>query len=259
MTPPLRPELLADVRPAFWHRIDVVDETGSTNADLAARAAAGEDIARTVLAAEHQTAGRGRHGRSWATPKGSQLAMSVGVPTDSVPADQWGWLPLLTGVAVAEAVRELTGVAARLKWPNDVMVGEQKLAGILAEVAGPVIIVGIGLNVALTADEAPVPTATSLAMLGYPGIDRNLLAADILGRLAEGIEAWRVGAGEAVAADYRRLSVTLGRQVRVQLPGDREITGMAIDIDANGGLIIDDGTSRQTVAAGDIVHLRPPS
>src|SRR5690349_14555446 len=115
-----------------WRQLDVVERTKSTNADLLARAAGGEDIAGAVLIAEHQTAGRGRNGRVWTSP-GAQLTMSVGVDGGGVPPDGWGWLPLATGVAVVAAVAPY-GVAAGLKWPNDVLVGDRKLAGILTEV-----------------------------------------------------------------------------------------------------------------------------
>jgi BirA family transcriptional regulator, biotin operon repressor / biotin---[acetyl-CoA-carboxylase] ligase len=145
-----------------WRQLDVVAETGSTNADLLARAEAGADIDGSVLLAEYQNAGRGRHGRQWTAPSGTQIALSVGVSGASVPHPGWGWLTLATGVAVADALAD-AGVEAGLKWPNDVLVGGGKLAGILAEVASPaqVIVVGLGLNVALTADQAPDPVATS--------------------------------------------------------------------------------------------------
>jgi BirA family biotin operon repressor/biotin-[acetyl-CoA-carboxylase] ligase len=113
----------------------MVAETGSTNADLLARSAAGEDIDGAVLLAEHQTAGRGRHGRHWVAPARSQLALSVGVAADMVPTSGWGWLTLATGVAVADALAEASGLQVGLKCPNDVIVGDGKLAGILAEVA----------------------------------------------------------------------------------------------------------------------------
>src|SRR6266481_6208741 len=103
-----------------WRRLDVVERTGSTNADLLARAAAGEDIAGAVLIAEHQTAGRGRNGRVWSSPR-AQLTMSVGVEGGDVPIDTWGWLPLAAGVAVVDAVAAVAGVKAGLKWPNDVL------------------------------------------------------------------------------------------------------------------------------------------
>ena len=162
----VRRDLVGPDRP--WHDLVVVDTTGSTNADLLARHANGEDINGTVLIAEHQSAGRGRNGRAWSTPPRSQIALSVGVDASAVPTTAWGWVPLLTGVAVVDAVRAITGLDAHLKWPNDVLVGEGKLAGILAEVAAPdsVIVVGLGINVTLTADEAPDPRATSLLMLG---------------------------------------------------------------------------------------------
>ena len=135
-------------------RLDVVQTTGSTNADLLARHGAGEDIDGAVLIAEHQTAGRGRNGRSWSTPPRSQIALSVGIAAGEVPLPACGWVPLLTGVAVVDAVRATAGIDATLKWPNDVLVGERKLGGILAEVAAPdaVIVVGLGLNVTLKPD-----------------------------------------------------------------------------------------------------------
>ena len=244
-----------------WRRIDVVEETGSTNADLLARAAAGEDVRGAVLIAEAQTSGRGRHGRSWATPARSQVAMSVAVDVAGTNPDTWGWLPLLTGVAVVDAVDRVCGAPAGLKWPNDVLVGDGKLAGILAEVAAPepVIVIGLGVNVSLTETEAPVDTATSLRILGHPDVDRNQLAANILRELSDRIARWRSAGGpdEILMADYRRRSVTLGSRVRATLPGDRVLVGTAIDVDELGRLVIDDGAGTTTVAAGDITHLRP--
>ena len=237
-------------------RIDVVEETGSTNADLLARAAAGEDIDGAVLIAESQTAGRGRHGRTWSTPPGSQIALSAGVGVGAVPSEAWGWLPLLTGVAVVDAVAEVAGVTAGLKWPNDVLVGTGKLAGILAEVAAPapVVVVGLGLNVT----EAPDPVATSLALLGA-AVDRAELTEAVLSHLAARIDGWRAagGADATLAADYRSRSVTIGNRVRASLPGDRTVEGVAADIDEVGRLRIDTGEEVLTVSAGDITHLRP--
>jgi BirA family biotin operon repressor/biotin-[acetyl-CoA-carboxylase] ligase len=242
-------------------RLDVVQTTGSTNADLLARHAAGEDIRGAVLLAEHQSAGRGRNGRSWSAPPCSQIALSIGVDADGVPAEGWGWLPLLTGVALVDAVRSSTGIEAGVKWPNDVLVGAGKLAGILAEVAAPdpVIVVGLGINVTLTAQEAPDPRATSLQMLGASMLDRDVLAGSILRELVARIEKWHTAKGPdtALVDDYRRCSSTLGSQVRAIMPGDREIIGVAADIDSLGRLRIDTGTGVVTVSAGDITHLRP--
>ena len=255
----VRHDLVGPGRPLT--RLDIVETTGSTNADLLARHSAGEDIDGAVLIAEHQSAGRGRNGRAWSTPPRSQIALSVGIAARGVPTTAWGWVPLLTGVAVVEAVRATTGLDAKLKWPNDVLVGEGKLAGILAEVAAPdpVIVVGLGLNVTLTAEEAPDPRATSLLMLGSTMLDRSALLGAVLAELTVRIDRWRSAGGPdaTLIADYRSRSLTLGTRVRALLPGDREIIGVATDLDASGQLSIDTGAQTVTVSAGDITHLRP--
>ncbi|MGB0970423.1 MAG: biotin--[acetyl-CoA-carboxylase] ligase [Mycobacterium sp.] len=255
----LRDECIGHQR--LLRQLDTVTTTGSTNADLLARHAAGEDIRGAVLLAEHQSAGRGRHGRSWSTPARSQVTMSVGVGAEGVPAACWGWLPLMTGVALVDAILASNGIEAGVKWPNDILVGTGKLAGILAEVAAPdpIIVVGLGLNVTLSADEAPDPQATSLQMLGATMLDRNVLIAGILAELTTRIGRWHLASGPdpALIDDYRRHSLTVGKRVRAMLPGNHEITGCAKDIDHQGRLCIDTGTSVVTVSAGDITHLRP--
>ncbi|OBA94286.1 biotin--[acetyl-CoA-carboxylase] ligase [Mycolicibacterium fortuitum] len=243
-----------------WRRVDIVEDTGSTNADLLARAAAGEDIVGAVLFAEHQNAGRGRHGRHWSAPPRSQVIVSFGVDGSAVSPNRWGWLPLATGLAIVDAVAEVTGTRVGLKWPNDVLVGPGggKLAGILAEVASPapVIVVGLGLNVTMTAEEAPDPRATSLTQLGAATVDRAPLARALLRQLDARITAWHRD-DPSLAADYRARSVTIGSRVRAILPGDNTLLGVAADVDELGRLVIDTGTERVTVSAGDITHLRP--
>ena len=260
MPTPDRPALNIDVLRAAiadteWKRVDVVADTGSTNADLIARAARGENIAGAVLLAEHQSAGRGRHGRTWSAPARSQISMSVGVDATDVPPSAWGWLPLLTGLAVAHTVRRDYGIGAGVKWPNDVLVGTGKLAGILAEVAAPVIVVGLGLNVSLAADELPDARAVSLSMLDRD-VDRSDLACAVLRELSARLHSWRT-ADPALASDYRSVSTTIGNRVRAILPNDTEIVGTAIDIDDAGRLLIDAAGTTVTVSAGDITHLRP--
>lgn len=244
-----------------WRRLDVVDETGSTNADLLARAASGADLAGAVLIAEHQTAGRGRQGRGWSATPRTQITMSVGVSVVDVPTAGWGWLPLATGVAVVDTVAPLLdGVEVGLKWPNDVLAGPPgtpgKLAGILAEVARPVVVIGLGLNVF----EAPdgIEGATSLADLGLASPDRTRLVSGLLTELGRRIVAWRAarGADWALAADYRARSLTLGNRVRAHLPGGREVVGVATAVDDQGRLCIDPGGETVVVSAGDVVHLR---
>lgn len=241
-------------------RLEVVESTGSTNADLLAWHAEGADITGTVLVAEQQTAGRGRHGRSWVTPARSQIALSLGVDAAGPPAAFWSWLPLLTGVAVADAVAATTGIEPGLKWPNDIQVGEKKLGGILAEVASPdpVIVVGLGLNVSMTADEAPDERATSLLMLGSTMLDRSALLGSVLAELSARIDRWRAigGPDPTLVRDYLSRSITVGSRVRALLPGGTDITGTATGIDEAGQLQIDTGTQTVTVSAGDVTHLR---
>jgi BirA family biotin operon repressor/biotin-[acetyl-CoA-carboxylase] ligase len=239
-----------------------VEETGSTNADLLARAAAGEDVDGVALIAEHQTAGRGRQGRRWSAAPRAQITLSVGVGTGDVPASGWGWLPLATGVAVVDALAGVAGVKAGLKWPNDVLAGGRKLAGILAEVAAAqgVIVVGVGLNVTLRPEEVGDVGATSLLELGVEEPDRDRLAGALLRELGRRVVDWRAvgGADERLISDYQSRSQTIGSPVRAMLPGGREIVGTARAIDQQGRLCIEtrDGETLP-VSAGDVVHLRP--
>jgi BirA family biotin operon repressor/biotin-[acetyl-CoA-carboxylase] ligase len=263
----LRAEVFGD--PSYWRQLDVVEQTGSTNADLLARAATGVDIDGAVLIAEHQTAGRGRHGRTWSASPGAQITMSVGVRVDGIPTAGWGWLSLATGLAVVDAVATVTTVEAGLKWPNDVLAGGAKLAGILAEVVHPFAVVGIGLNVTEAPADVAGPGATSLLDEGVEQPDRDLLVRRLLRELGERINAWRAagGADARLADDYRARSLTIGARVRAELPGGTEVVGVARDIDDQGRLCLETweaagaraaAKSGQTftVSAGDVVHLR---
>jgi len=255
------------LRSPFWTSVDVVAATGSTNADLLARAdIEGGALEGQVLVADEQTAGRGRLGRSWTSAPGASLTFSVLLRPASVPAARRGWLPLLTGVAVAEAVRAVSGVDAVLKWPNDVLAGDRKLAGILAEQSqdGSALVVGVGLNVATPEDDLPVSPsglpATSLLVEGaHVGRDDVLL--DILRHLERWYLQFRADPdpeGSGLLAAYRALCATLGRDVRVELPANQVLEGVAEDIDADGCLLVRPaGASTVTrVSAGDVVHVR---
>jgi BirA family transcriptional regulator, biotin operon repressor / biotin---[acetyl-CoA-carboxylase] ligase len=252
-----------------WRHLDVVEQTGSTNADLLARAAAGTDITGAVLIAEHQTAGRGRHGRGWSASPRAQITMSVAVSVVDVPTTGWGWLSLATGVAVVDAVTPLlqgTGMELGLKWPNDVLAGppdsKGKLAGILAEVARPVVVIGLGLNVTQAPEEVDGPGATSLLDLGVAAPDREQLVRGVLRELGGRIVAWQAarGADWQLAADYRARSLTIGARVRAELPGGKEIVGTASAVDDHGRLCLETkgaaGNETVVVSAGDVVHLR---
>jgi len=246
----------------LWTSIEAVASTGSTNADLLARG--GRE--GQVLVAERQTAGRGRAGRTWVSLPGTSLTFSVLLRPASVPPAARGWLPLLTGVAVAAAVRSAAGVAAVLKWPNDVLVGERKLAGILAEQtpAGDAVVVGVGLNVATRSAALPVsPTGLPATSLLVEGADvaREKLLIEILSSLEREYLAFRANPDPArcgLLAAYRAACGTLGRAVRVELPAGRVLTGTAENIDANGRLLVRpaEGTAAIAVSAGDVIHLR---
>jgi BirA family transcriptional regulator, biotin operon repressor / biotin---[acetyl-CoA-carboxylase] ligase len=260
----LRRELL---RPGgLWSAIDVVEQTGSTNADLAARARAGA-LEGTVLVTDFQDAGRGRQGRTWVAPRGTSIAMSVLLRPLDVDPSRWTWLPLLAGLAVVEALRRAADVPALLKWPNDVLVDGRKVCGILAErvetPTGPACVLGMGVNVWLAADELPVPTATSLALLAQarePGSrppSRNLLIATVLAALELLYQRWEALDDDApFAAAYLQRSDTLGRRVRVHLAGDVTVEGRAEALDADGRLVVRTDAGLQTFGAGDVVHLR---
>jgi len=244
-----------------WCRLDVVAETGSTNADLVSRAMAGEEIDGAVLIAEHQTGGRGRNGRSWSAVRGAQILFSVGVAAHTVSPDVWGWLPLAAGVAVADAVATVSGIDARLKWPNDVIVDSGKLAGILAE-AVPTrarIVLGIGVNVTLRSAEVPNVGLASLLELGVQAPDRDRLLQRLLLDLGGRIAEWRQTGtvSSKLTADYRARSATIGSQVYATLPGGRRIVGLARDVDDQGRLVIDVDGQPTAISAGDVVHLRP--
>ncbi|WP_435600713.1 biotin--[acetyl-CoA-carboxylase] ligase [Streptomyces sp. C10-9-1] len=249
----------------LWTSLEVVASTGSTNADLVERAASLEEGA--VLVAEEQTAGRGRLDRSWTAPARSGLFVSVLLrPGAGVPVERWGWLPLLAGVAAATGLARSAGTDMSLKWPNDLLVTvdgeERKAGGILAERAGgDAVVLGIGVNVTLRADELPVPGAGSLALADAVSTDRDPLLRSVLRALEEWYARWRAAGGDPAASGlqeaYAAGCATLGRTVRAELPGGRELTGEAVALDADGRLVVSGADGERTpVGAGDVVHLR---
>jgi BirA family biotin operon repressor/biotin-[acetyl-CoA-carboxylase] ligase len=260
----------ADVR---W-----VASTGSTNADALALA---RDGARegVVLVADHQTAGRGRYDRAWVAPPGGSLLVSVLLRPPSPVASS---ATMATAVAMADAVRDVTGVSPGLKWPNDLVMagegGERKLAGILAEADWPasatisagwrqpsaheraVVVVGVGLNVSWPEDHDAIPdvadTAVALNWVTAAPIDRVDLLVAFLRRLDRGYGELISEGPQAAMDEWRRRSATLGRRVRVDLGAD-DVEGTAVDVTAEGHLVVEAlGGQRRTFAVGDVVHLR---
>lgn len=238
-----------------WRELVVVDSTGSTNADVAAAARVGA-AAGLVEVTGWQRSGKGRLGRVWETPPQTCLAMSVLVrPQASVAS--WGWLSIAVGLAVREGLREATGLDVTLKWPNDVLLEGRKVCGILSEAVdtstGRAAVLGMGINVALTADQLPVPTATSLHLAGSDvGADAVALA------VLRALHRWygRFDAGHSLVADYRAACDTIGKDVQVSVPGGI-VHGQAVGVDADGSLIVRSAGRDQAYAAGDVVHVRP--
>ncbi|MDX3002659.1 biotin--[acetyl-CoA-carboxylase] ligase [Kribbella solani] len=276
--PPLDEKFLRGrlVRPgSLWTQIDVLAETPSTNAVVAAAATAGQPEG-LVVTAEYQSSGRGRLGRTWTTPAQSAVLMSVLLRPTAVEASRWPWLGLLVPLAVAAAVREVAEIPAQVKWPNDVLVENRKLAGILLErvegpaggpvggpAGGPAAVIGIGLNVTLRESEKPHEAATSLALEQAATTDRATVLAAVLRQLANRYRSWVEANGDpgVILPEYRELSATLGQQVRVELPDGTFLTGTARDLADDGRLIVDTRDGVHQLAAGDVTHLRttPPA
>jgi BirA family transcriptional regulator, biotin operon repressor / biotin---[acetyl-CoA-carboxylase] ligase len=241
-------------------RVDVVAETSSTNVDLAAAARAGAP-AGTLLVAEFQRAGRGRFARTWTSPPRAGLTFSLLVRPVAVPVSQWGWLPLLTGVALSDAVRELVPVEVSLKWPNDLLLGPsgQKVAGILAEAGAGWVVIGVGLNVDHGSDELPSEQAGSIRMFAGHTLDRTTVLGAVVTAFEEHYRAWVAADGDpersGLRSAYERASATLGRDVEIRHP-DRTDVGRAVAVDASGALVVATATGTLTVSAGDVVHVR---
>jgi len=237
-----------------WTGVDLHAELGSTNAEAAR-------LARPwhVVVTDHQQAGRGRMGRSWETPARASVTLSVLVPA---PEHGRGWVPLLTGLAVQRAIEEVTGLAAPLKWPNDVLLaadGDRKVCGVLCELQPTGVVVGLGINVSQAREELPVDTATSLALAGAPDVDRQALVVAVLGQLAAVHAALTGGGGgrEAAHAAYRKACTTIGSEVDLHVGGAAPRRVVAVGVDDEGRLVVRAGDSEYAVAAGDVVHVRP--
>jgi BirA family transcriptional regulator, biotin operon repressor / biotin---[acetyl-CoA-carboxylase] ligase len=254
------------IRPGgLWQRVDLVAETGSTNADLAARARQGE-APGTVLITDYQSAGRGRQGRTWTAPPGSGIAMSILVRPGGIDPSRWSWLSLLAGLAVSDGVRRAANLPTVLKWPNDVLVADRKVCGILSERVdtsrGPACVVGIGVNVSLDEDQLPVPSATSLAIaareLGEVPPSRTAVIATVLAAFELLYGRWEAQAGNdaSLAASYAERCDTIGRRVQVLLSAEHNVEGIADRVDEYGRLVVRTSSVSAAYGAGDVVHLQ---
>jgi BirA family biotin operon repressor/biotin-[acetyl-CoA-carboxylase] ligase len=240
-----------------WRRVTVHAEVDSTNAELARSGALWD-----VVVADHQTAGRGRFGRSWEDVPRASVAVSALLP---MPESGPGWLPLVTGLALHRAIREVTGLVTGLKWPNDVLAeadGWRKVCGVLCEVVPAGVVVGAGINVSQDREELPVDTATSLRLCGAGEVGREALITAYLSHLAS-LHAALTGpyAGQRAVQDaYRSACLTIGAEVDlhegppgVERPSRRVV---ATGIDGQGRLTVKGPGGEEAIAAGDVVHVR---
>ena len=242
----------------LWQALTVVEEVGSTNAELMT-AAADDAPEGTVLVAEYQAAGRGRLDRTWTSAPRAGLTVSFLLRPD-VPVARRGWLPLPTGVALAESVAEVTGVLPSLKWPNDLQARDgRKLAGILAESAGTAVVVGVGLNVSTTAEEL-LDTGTSLGRITGGTVDRAPVLLAFLRAVERRYRRWSEVLGDpvvsGVAQDYLAWCSTVGATVAVALPDGSTLEGVAEAVDWDGRLVVATAEGRVELASGDVRHVR---
>ncbi len=250
-----------------WRSVTVYQEIGSTNTVGLAMAAAGGPTG-SILVTDLQSAGRGRLERHWEAPAGTAALFSVVLHPESAD-HEWGALPLLAGVAVAEAVEFVTGLRVSLKWPNDLVIRSSdapsgrggKLAGILAErdASSGAVILGVGINVDLDEVDLPAAAATSLTLAGVPRPRRAKLIGRALARIEHWYTAWDAVGSDASAVDrllapYRARSLSVGASLRVVRPAGEDIVGVGKGIGRTGELLVDVEGSVVPVVVGDVVH-----
>ena len=245
---PLDPSQIAATLSHYW-RVSVVDLTTSTQEDLAEKINSGDAHSGDVIVANFQSAGRGLLDRTFSAPASTALLFSLYL-TPQKSRTEWGFLPLLAGISIAETLNKVNA-GISIKWPNDLLINEKKVGGIISTVHGEGVIIGIGINVSMSAQELPLESATSLGLAGVSNLDRNLLLSMILNSLESDFSHWDLG--ESFLDRYLDLSATILSNVRIELPGGREILATAISIDEQGRLNLDDG---QVVSVGDVIHLR---
>ena len=248
-TPLDEAEINSRVTP-YW-RVSVVELTGSTQNDLLQLVESNNALDGQVIATEFQSDGRGRLDRTFEAPAQSALLFSFYIKPRN-QRSEWGFIPLIAGLSLVRAITTIdTAMNVSLKWPNDLIINEKKCAGIIAQTTNEGIVIGIGLNVSMTPNELPVSTATSLAIEGSTITDRNLLLSHLLNTFAELFEAWEEGF--ELLDEYASASSTIGKKVRIELPGGENLEATVARISHTGELVLDDG---RYVSAGDVIHLR---
>ena len=231
----------------YW-RVKVVELTSTTQGDLVRQVNEGSAKVGDVLVADYQSAGRGRLDRTFEAPPGTALLFSFYIEPQR-NRDEWGWIPLIAGYSVAQS---LHAFHAKVKWPNDILINNKKVAGLIAEVVGDGVVIGIGINVGMQEDQLPVETATSLLLEGAVELTRDLLLCEVLEEFETHFLQWNQGIDE-VQPLYTHLSATIGKSVRVEYPGGGTHLAIAESISDIGALVLDDGTH---VQSADVIHLQ---
>jgi BirA family transcriptional regulator, biotin operon repressor / biotin---[acetyl-CoA-carboxylase] ligase len=248
-TPLDEAEINSKIAP-YW-RVSVVELTGSTQNDLLQLIESKNALDGQVIVTEYQSNGRGRLDRTFEAPTMSALLFSFYIKPRR-QRSEWGFIPLIAGLSLARTISTLdSAINVSLKWPNDCIIDEKKCAGMIAQTTDEGIVIGIGLNVSMTSNELPVPSATSLAIEGSTITDRNLLLSHILNTFAELFEAWEEGS--ELLNEYANVSSTIGKKVRIELPSGENLEATVARISHTGELVLDDG---RHVSAGDVIHLR---
>lgn len=251
----------------FASRIEYLPETGSTNTDLLAFAVKQPELWTdfSVLLTDNQIAGRGRLDRQWIAKPGSGLAVSVLLRPTKFGIESYGWLPLLAGLAMRNAVASLIeDVTVSLKWPNDVLVAGEKISGLLAEVlpTGDGVVIGAGLNLTQSKDELPIPNATSLKLHGVTGFQLDDVLVRYLASFKGLYETFSEDSGDpehsGLRSSVQEACSSIGSNVKVMLPDGTEFSGKGVGLDNTGRLLVamSDPLEIRAVAAGDIQHLR---
>ena len=238
---------------------EYLEQTGSTNADLLAKAQGLPEF--YVVATDFQTAGKGRMDRSWEAKPGSSVMASILLRPQFPESTGIGWLSLLTALAISRSISAL-GPKPLIKWPNDVLIADKKVSGILAEAASDLscVVIGFGINVNQSIQELPVETATSLSIETAQAVNRDQLLATVIENLKQLYSELVAAGGSAEASGLRAAildaSATVGSQVSVEFPDGKKAFGLAKDIDATGRLVVETQSQTLTVSAGDVLHLR---
>jgi BirA family biotin operon repressor/biotin-[acetyl-CoA-carboxylase] ligase len=247
---PLDRKRISEEISQYW-RVSVVDVTESTQVDLLQLVSSNEALSKQVIVSEYQSAGRGRLDRNFEAAPMSALTFSMYIEP-KVDKAEWSFLTLLSALSVREAITSLDGaISLEVKWPNDLLIGEKKCAGIIAQATEKGVVIGIGINVGMKEAELPVPTATSLAIEGSLELDRNRILAAILNHFEVNLQIWELG--KSFITEYKEASATIGAMVEVTLPGGDVLKSKAIGITDAGELLLDSG---EAVTVGDVVHLR---